>query len=1063
MNISMRDLLLAFLLASTSAHAAVYYVSPSGNDSNNGTSTATPWRTLARVQQFSSSAVAGDQVLFQRGATFTGQLTWYGSGSAASNIIIGAYGTGALPVINGAVAVSGWTQHSGNIYKASVAGSVKYVFVNGALQTLARYPNTGWLRVNTSTATSLTSTNITQASGYWNGASLVIRSTNWCYENRVINAHTGSTISYPNITYTTGNYNWGFFLCNKLSELDAPGEWFHDAATGTLYLWAPTGGNPSTQVVEASLHDHGIFIEWQRSRIRIQDIAFRGQRLTGVYNTGSFNTVNGCTFEKSYHGIQSYGGTNTYSNNTFQNTYAAAMAVIDNGTTISGNTLTDIALVAGLGETAFGYHGMRVGGGTNVIRQNRIHNTGNSGIFVGETATVERNVISNFCVTVNDGGGIYWDNGQNMLIQDNVIRDGVGNIESAATNYSVNGRILPGIYFGNAVIQNCIVQRNTVSNCSIGIQVDHTMVSQNNQVKDNILFNNGVQLNITDMSNVNGPGATPPYYKASYNTVYSGNQLYSLAPDQLCMQVWNYYLQGNVDFGTFTNNKLYNPFNEMSIRNWNLGAGNSKTYSLERWRTERNEETGSTRSPLRSALYSTATELSSNLVLNGNFNANVTGWGGWPTNAVVTRDLTYMDNGALKVVLPNASQSAQYNLWNPDQFSMQNAQWYRFRFSVQSSMAGIVQASVKGVSQMASGYSIVSREIPFDTERRNMEIYFQSTLTEQAVVMFSHFFPENTYWLDNVELHRVTVQPRPAANEHKLLANETATAQTFTLPAGCWYDMNGTLLSGPQTVAAYSSKIIYNVPGTGCSAPTATTLGAKVLLGGAVDWTTGIMRDNLRQASLIPTTEPYSGLWGFTLENSGATAASSLLSATGAQAIVDWVLLELRNNDAGNTVAARRAALVRANGEIVSTTGENQIAFATNPVGKRLVIRHRNHLGAMTAATLTASGQVVDFTSASTALYGTNALKVSGSYRALWPGDVNSDGGVLYTGTGNDRDPVLSTIGGQVATNTVTAYSRSDVNLDGVVKYSGADNDRDIVLEVIGGSVPTTVRSAQLP
>ncbi|MGV3637661.1 MAG: right-handed parallel beta-helix repeat-containing protein, partial [Flavobacteriales bacterium] len=572
----MRKLLFATFLASASAQAAVYYVSPTGNDSNNGTSTATPWRTLARVQQFSSSAAAGDQVLFQRGATFTGQLTWYGSGSAAANITIGAYGTGALPVISGAVPVSGWTQHSGNIYKASVAGSVKYVFVNGALQTLARFPNTGWLRVNTSTATSLTSTNITQASGYWNGASLVIRSTNWCYENRVINGHTGSTITYPNITYATGNYNWGFFLCNKLSELDAPGEWFHDAATGTLYLWAPTGGNPSTQVVEASLHDHGIFIEWQRSRIRIQDIAFRGQRLTGVYNTGSFNTVNGCTFEKSYHGIQSYGGNNTYSNNTFQNTYAAALAVIDNGTTVSGNTLTDIALVAGLGETAFGYHGMRVGGGTNIVRQNRIHNTGNSGIFVGETATVERNVISNFCVTVNDGGGIYWDNGQNMLIQDNVIRDGVGNIESAATNYSVNGRILPGIYFGNAVIQNCIVQRNTVSNCSIGIQVDHTMVSQNNQVKDNILFNNGVQLNITDMSNVNGPGATPPYYKASYNTIYSGNQLYSLAPDQLCMQVWNYYQQGNVDFGTFTNNKLYNPFNEMSIRNWNLGAGNSK-------------------------------------------------------------------------------------------------------------------------------------------------------------------------------------------------------------------------------------------------------------------------------------------------------------------------------------------------------------------------------------------------------------------------------------------------------------------------------------------------------
>jgi len=1059
----MRSILLSIAFAATASHAAVYYVSPTGNDSNNGTSQSTPWRSLARVQQYSSGAVAGDQVLFQRGATFAGQLSWYGSGTAGSNIIIGAYGTGAMPVINGAVPVTGWTLHAGNIYKASVSQAVKYVFVNGALQTLARYPNTGWMRVNTSTNTSLTSTNITQGSGYWNGASLVIRSTNWCYENRVISNHSGSTISYPNITYSTGNYNWGFFLCNKLSELDSPGEWYHDAATGTLYLWAPGGGSPASQLVEASIHDYGISIEWQRSRVRVQDIAFKGQRQAGVYNTGTYNTVTGCTMEKSYHGILSYGSNNTYTNNTIQNTYAAGIAVIDNGTTISGNTLTDIALVAGLGETAFGYHGMRVGGGTNYIRDNRLHNTGNSGIFVGETATVERNVISNFCVTVNDGGGIYWDNGQNMLIQDNIIRDAVGNIESAATNYSVNGRILPGIYFGNAVIQNCIIQRNTVSNCSIGIQVDHTMVSQNNQVKDNILFNNGVQLNITDMSNVNGPGAAPPYYKASYNTVYSGNQLYSLAPDQLCMQVWNYYQQGNVNFGTFTNNKLFNPFNEMSIKNWNLGAGNSNTYSLERWRTERNSEVGSTRSPLRSALVSTTSELSSNLVLNGNFNSNVNGWGGWPTNAVVTRDLTYLDNGALKVVLPNASQSAQYNLWNPDQFSMQNGQWYRFRFSIQSSMQGLVNASVKGVSQMASGYAISQTVIPFDTERRNMEIYFQSNLTEQAVTMFSHFFPENTYWLDNVELHRVTVQPRPAANEHKLLANETSAAQTFSLPAGCWYDMNGTLLSGPQTVAAYSSKIIYSVPGTGCSAPTATTVGAKVLLGGALDWSTGIMRDNLRQAALIPANEPYSTLFGVTLENGGASMASSLLNATGSLAIVDWVLLELRNNDAGHTVAARRAALVRANGQVVSTTGEDQIAFSTNPVGKRLVIRHRNHLGVMTNATITSNGQVIDFTAAATTLYGSNGLKVIGSHRGLWPGDVNSDGSVIYTGSANDRDPVLTTIGGSVATNTVNSYSRSDVNLDGVVKYSGTGNDRDILLEVIGGTVPTAVRQAQVP
>jgi len=1061
---AIRNVFLGCVMLATTANATVYYISPTGSDTNNGTSQSTPWKTVARVQQMSLTAVAGDQFLFQRGGTYVGQLNWYTSGTSGANITFGAYGSGALPVINGGTTVAGWTLHSGNIYKANVASAVKYVFVNGALQTLARYPNTGWLRVNTSNSTSLTSTSITQASGHWNGATMVLRSTNWCYENKVVSTQSGTSINFPALTYYAGNYNWGFFLCNKLSELDAPGEWYHDITTGILYLWAPTGVNPNTLTVEASIHDHGIFIEWQRTRITVQDLAFRGQRLSGVDVSGPYVTVTGCMFEKLYHGIRSYSSNSTYSNNTFQNTYASGANILDNNSIVSGSTFTNIALVPGLGEPAFGYFGMRVGGGVNTVRDNKVSNTGNSGIFVGETTLVERNVISGFCATVNDGGGIYWDNATGMVVQDNIVRDAIGNIESAATNYaSVNGRICPGIYFGNAVITNNTIQRNTVSNCTIGILMDHTMVTAGNQVKNNILFNNGVQLHLSDRSNTNGPGATAPYYLASYNTVFSGNQLYALSPDQLCIEIFNCYQQGNVDYGSFSNNKLFNPYNELSIRNWNLAAGGGmNVYTLERWQAVRAEEAGSTRSPLRSALYSTTGELTGNLVLNGTFASNVTGWSGFPTNAQVARDVTYLDAGALKATLPNNSQSGSFYMRNPDLFSMQSGQWYRMRFSLQSNAHGTILAGVKGVSQMTSGYSIFEKPFPFDTQRRDLEIYFQGNLSEQGSAVFTNTYLEPTYWMDNVELHRVTVAPRPASAEHLLFANEMATAQSFTLPAGCWSDMSGTLLSGPQSVAAYSSKIVYKVPGTGCSSPSATTVGAKVLLGGPTNWTTGRMSENLRAQSLIPATEPYTAL-GYALENSGAALTSSLLTTTGAQSIVDWVVIELRNNDAGHTVAARRAALVRSNGQVVAPNGEAQITFTVDPVGKRMVIRHRNHLAAMAATPIASNGQVIDFTVASTTLYGTNAVQVSGGYRGLWPGDVNTDGSVIYTGTANDRDAVLTAVGGVIPTNTVQGYLRSDINLDGYAKYSGTGNDRDVVLEVIGGVIPTTIRAAQVP
>ena len=338
--------------------------------------------------------------------------------------------------------------------------------------------------------------------------------------------------------------------------------------------------NPSTSTVEAAVYDYGIWTDWLRNYIRIQDINFKGQKLAGVNIAGgSYINVTGCTFEKLYAGIDSYGWYNTYTNNVYRNTYASAVSLIDENSTVANSTFTDIALIPGLGESAVGYFGIHMIGQGNTIRENRLTNIGYSGIFVHGSPLVEKNVITGYLATVNDGGGIYWDNGNNMVIQDNIVRDPIGNMESVATNYQVNYRICHGIYFGNAVITGTIVQRNTVSGCSSGIHVDHTMVSENNQVKNNILFNNTVQLSISDYSNYNGPGAASPYYRASFNTVYSGNQLYSTHPDQLCISILSCYLQGNVDFGNFSNNKVYNPYNELSIYAQNLSAGNFKYFT----------------------------------------------------------------------------------------------------------------------------------------------------------------------------------------------------------------------------------------------------------------------------------------------------------------------------------------------------------------------------------------------------------------------------------------------------------------------------------------------------
>ena len=81
----------------------------------------------------------------------------------------------------------------------------------------------------------------------------------------------------------------------------------------------------------------------------------------------------------------------------------------------------------------------------------------------------------------------------------------------------------------------------------------------------------------------------------------------------------------------------------------------------------------------------------------------------------------------------------------------------------------------------------------------------------------------------------------------------------------------------------------------------------------------------------------------------------------------------------------------------------------------------------------------------------------------LWTGNVNGDDRVKYTGSGNDRDPILISIGSIAPNNTISGYVFEDVNLDGLVKYTGSGNDRDRVLQTNGSIVPSNVRVEQMP
>lgn len=261
----------------------------------------------------------------------------------------------------------------------------------------------------------------------------------------------------------------------------------------------------------------------------------------------------------------------------------------------------------------------------------------------------------------------------------------------------------------------------------------------------------------------------------------------------------------------------------------------------------------------------------------------------------------------------------------------------------------------------------------------------------------------------------------------------------------------------------YTPLLTFETLPVPCEVAPPSVVAVRVLLDGPFNAATGLMVDSLRVKGLLPLSEPYTAL-GHVVDGP-LTVNASVLAVSGNNAIVDWVLVELREALAPHAVVEARPGLLQRDGDVVAVDGQSPLGFCSAPDSYRIAVRHRNHLGCMTGTVvaLSSTSTVVDLRISAAAIYGSNARKVVGNLRTLWSGNVLRDGTIRYTGQANDRDPILTVIGGAVPTATASGYHLADVNLDGTVRYVGAANDRDPILSNIGGSVPTNTVSEQLP
>ncbi len=242
--------------------AAEIHVSPAGNDSNPGTA-ARPLATLAAAQQM-ARPFAGHRpvtVWLHTGVYYLPEplrFTAADSGTKKWPVVYAA-AQGETPVISGGRRLKlEWTPLRNGIFQAPTpAGLVMdQLFVNGERQSMARYPNydPNAAIYNGTAADAISPERVAHWSDPTGGYIHAMHELLWGDMHwRILGKNADGSLMYEGgwqNNRPSGMHKEFRFVENLREELDAPGEWFHDAKSNTLLFIPPAGLDLKTATIE---------------------------------------------------------------------------------------------------------------------------------------------------------------------------------------------------------------------------------------------------------------------------------------------------------------------------------------------------------------------------------------------------------------------------------------------------------------------------------------------------------------------------------------------------------------------------------------------------------------------------------------------------------------------------------------------------------------------------------------------------------------------------------------------------------------------------------------------
>lgn len=274
-----------------------YVGGPGASNSNPGNTINAPFAT---IQAALNVATPGHTVIVREGI-YRETIIPVNNGTSANPITIKAQ-PGENAIISGLNTIddTGWTVHSGNIYKKTITLPVtgyaatlttntsllaNQIFKDGEMMIEARWPklnniDDSFIQTNGRKfllpadfgATSLTDSalsSVVAAPGLV-GATMI--ATGWFIaSSRTITAHSGNTISFSNIWGENYRARRNYYVTGKLALLTQAKEWHYEG--NTLYFWQQGGGSPTS--LEYKARNWGFDLRG-KSYINIAGLQFKG-------------------------------------------------------------------------------------------------------------------------------------------------------------------------------------------------------------------------------------------------------------------------------------------------------------------------------------------------------------------------------------------------------------------------------------------------------------------------------------------------------------------------------------------------------------------------------------------------------------------------------------------------------------------------------------------------------------------------------------------------------------------------------------------------------------------